>query len=168
MRAVFGITGWKNTGKTTLVSALVAELTRRGHTISTIKHAHQSFDIDKPQTDSFSHRAAGAREVAIVSPKRWALMHEIEESSDAPSLETMLSKIAPCDIVLVEGFKASSIDKLECIRKEVAETPIWKSNDSVIALATDCPATQCRLPQFDLNDPALIADYIAKRTGIAR
>ena len=99
---VFGITGWKNSGKTTLAERLVTELTSRGWRVSTIKHAHHAFDIDKEGTDSFRHRAAGASEVAIVAGSRWALMHELR-GEEEPSLDEIVARLAPCDIVLVEG-----------------------------------------------------------------
>ena len=105
MNEVFGITGWKNSGKTTMVESLVAEFTKRGFTVSTVKNASEDFDVDHPGTDSFRHRHAGARETAIVSPKRWALMSNTPETGKAPSLDALLKKLGPCDLVLVEGFK---------------------------------------------------------------
>ena len=109
---VLGITGWKNSGKTTLTERLVRELTRRGWKISTVKHAHHAFDIDKEGTDSFRHRQAGAAEVAIVSGNRWALMHELR-GEDEPRLEAILARLAPCDLVLIEGYKRESHPKIE-------------------------------------------------------
>ena len=102
--AVFGITGWKNSGKTTLTERLVAEFTRRGFRVSTVKHAHHDFDIDREGADSYRHRLAGAAEVAIVSGRRWALMHELR-GEDEPKLDEILARLAPCDLVLVEGYK---------------------------------------------------------------
>ena len=110
MSRLFGIVGWKNSGKTTLVSSLVREFTNRGLTVSTIKHAHHNFQIDSERTASFSHRAAGAHEVALVSKDRWALMHENKSASEEPSLDSMVAKMAPCDLILVEGYSEHSKD----------------------------------------------------------
>ena len=118
---VFGITGWKNSGKTTLTERLVAELTRRGWKVSTVKHAHHDFDIDKEGTDSFRHRQAGASEVAIVSGRRWALMHELR-GEDEPPLDVVLARLAPCDLVLVEGYKRESHKKIETRRADAKDT----------------------------------------------
>ena len=167
MTPVFGITGWKNSGKTTLVSSLVREFSRRGFTVSTIKNAHHDFQIDVPGTDSFSHREAGAHEVAIVSEKRWALMHEIKSAGEKPSLNSMISKLAPCDLILVEGFKASPIDKIECIRVGTAkEEPLWPSNRKIVAVASDQPIQGCTKPLFDLNNIQAITDFIIQRSGV--
>ncbi len=114
-RRVFGITGWKNSGKTTLTERLITELTSRGWRVATVKHAHHDFDIDKEGTDSFRHRLAGATEVAIVSDRRWALMHELR-GDEEPLLETMLARMSPCDIVLVEGYKRENHKKIEARR----------------------------------------------------
>ena len=115
---VFGVTGWKNSGKTTLTERLVAELVRRGWRVSTVKHAHHEFDIDKQGTDSFRHRQAGAGEVAIVSANRWALMHELRDEAE-PALATILERLAACDIVIVEGYKREPHRKIEVRRREV-------------------------------------------------
>src|SRR5262245_29026284 len=114
-RRVFGITGWKNSGKTTLTERLVAELTRRGYRVSTVQHAHHDVQIAKPVADSFRHRAAVAAEVAVVSGRRWALMHELR-SEDEPRLDDILARLAHCDIVLVEGYKREGHDKIETRR----------------------------------------------------
>lgn len=167
MAKVFGVTGWKNSGKTTLVARLVEEFTRRGFGVSTVKHAHASFQIDHEGTDSYRHRAAGARETAIVSPNRWALVHEVSSSGASPTLDTILNKLAPCDLVLVEGFKNTTIPKIECIRLASRdEAPVWTQNDSVVALATDHRIDDCPLPQIDIDDVSEIADHITQMTGL--
>ncbi len=114
---VIGITGWKNSGKTTLTERLVAEFSRRGLKVATVKHAHHEFDVDQPGTDSFRHRKAGAAEVAIVSSRRWVLMHELLEE-DEPALADILARLSPCDIVLIEGYKREPHPKIECRRAE--------------------------------------------------
>ena len=163
---VFGTTGWKNSGKTTLTERLVAELTRRGYRVATVKHAHHDFDIDKEGTDSFRHRAAGAREVAIVSGRRWALMHELR-SEDEPSLENILARLSPCDLVLVEGYKRESHAKIETRRFGARDTaPLTASDSNIVAVAADHAVTGERVPIFDLEDVASIADFIIAHTGL--
>jgi molybdopterin-guanine dinucleotide biosynthesis protein B len=165
-RRVFGITGWKNSGKTTLTEKLVSELVRRGWTVSTVKHAHHEFDIDKPGADSFRHRQAGATEVAVVSGVRWALMHELR-TEDEPTLETILSRLAPCDIVLVEGYKREAHSKIETRRLEAKDRSPLSANDRhIVAIAADFEITGESLPVFDLNDTGSIADFIERTTGL--
>ena len=108
-RRVFGVTGWKNAGKTTLVERLVAEFVRRGWRVATIKHAHHDVDVDQPGRDSFRHRAAGATEVAVVGGHRYAIMREQEE----PTLAEVLARMAPADLILIEGFKRERHPKIE-------------------------------------------------------
>lgn len=163
---IFGITGWKNSGKTTLTEKLVAELVRRGWKVSTVKHAHHDFDIDKPGADSFRHRQAGATEVAIVSGNRWALMHELR-GEDEPPLESILSRLAPCDIVLVEGYKRESHRKIETRRLEAKDrTPLSAGDPNIVAIAGDFAITDKSLPVFDLDDVKSIVDFIERATGL--
>ncbi len=165
-RRVFGITGWKNSGKTTLTEKLVSELVRRGWKVSTVKHAHHDFDIDKPGADSFRHRQAGAMEVAIVSGVRWALMHELR-GEDEPTLEAVLSRLAPCDIVLVEGYKREAHRKIETRRREAKDqTPLSASDPAIVAVAADFTTAGESLPVFDLDDTKSIADFIERATGL--
>jgi molybdopterin-guanine dinucleotide biosynthesis protein B len=163
---VFGITGWKNSGKTTLTERLVAELSRRGWKVSTVKHAHHDFDIDKEGTDSFRHRRAGASEVAIVSGRRWALMHELR-GEDEPALDEVLARLAPCDLVLVEGYKRESHRKIETRRKDAKDTaPLSVGDPAIVAIASDSPMTGGTLPAFNLDDVGAIADFIESATGL--
>jgi len=165
---VFGITGWKNSGKTTLTERLVAELVGRGYTISTIKHAHHDFDIDVPGTDSFRHRAAGASEVAIVASSRWALMHEAR-GADEPELREILSRLSPCDLVLVEGYKREDHLKIEARRKQTAtRAPLADSDPRIVALAADHAVGDTALPVFDLDDIPVIADFIVETMAMPR
>ncbi|MBP1846039.1 molybdopterin-guanine dinucleotide biosynthesis protein B [Rhizobium petrolearium] len=157
---VFGISGWKNSGKTGLTVRLVAELTRRGYRISTIKHAHHDFDIDKPGADSFRHREAGACEVAIVSDRRFAIMHELREESE-PRLDDILARLEPCDLVLIEGYKRELVPKIETRRLESkSRDPLSPNDPHIVAIAADHPVTDTALPVFDLDDTAAIADFI--------
>lgn len=168
MQRVFGIVGWKNSGKTTLTERLVAELSWRGWVVSTVKHAHHAFDVDQPGADSYRHRQAGAREVAIVSERRWALLHELHHETEPP-LEEILSRLAPCDIVLVEGYKRAAHKKIETRRQEATDrTPLSASDPAVVAIAADHDVSGETLPAFDLNDILAIADFIEASTGLSR
>ena len=158
---VFGVTGWKNSGKTTLVARLVAEFVRRGYRVSTAKHAHHAFDIDKPDTDSFRHREAGASEVVIVSGYRWALMHELRDEPE-PALGAVLERFSPCDLILIEGYKRESHPKIEVRRKEAhREQALAPDDPSIVAIAADHATDVAGLPLFDIDDVAAIADFIA-------
>lgn len=163
---VFGITGWKNSGKTTLTERLVAELTRRGWSVSTVKHAHHAFDIDREGADSHRHRAAGAREVAIVSGKRWALMHELSGEAE-PALDAILARLSPCDIVLVEGYKREGHKKIETRRLDARDrTPLSPNDPHIVAVAADYAVEEPRLPVFALDDIAAIADFVERASGL--
>ncbi|MBZ9810696.1 molybdopterin-guanine dinucleotide biosynthesis protein B [Mesorhizobium sp. BR1-1-9] len=165
-KRLFGITGWKNSGKTTLTEKLVAELVGRGWTVSTVKHAHHDFDIDKPGADSFRHRQAGAMEVAIVSANRWALMHELR-GEDEPALEAILSRLAPSDIVLVEGYKREAHLKIETRRLDAKDrTPLSAGDPGIVAIAADFLIEDKSLPAFDLDDVKSIADFVERATGL--
>jgi molybdopterin-guanine dinucleotide biosynthesis protein B len=165
---VFGITGWKNSGKTGLTERLVTELTRRGWKVSTVKHAHHDFDIDKEGTDSFRHRQAGASEVAIVSGRRWALMHELR-GEDEPALDEVLARLAPCDLVLVEGYKREGHKKIETRRTDAKDTaPLSAGDPTIMAIAADHAVADNTLPVFDLDDVTSIADFIETTVGLSR
>ncbi len=157
---VFGVVGWKNSGKTTLTERLVAELVARGHKVSTVKHAHHAFDIDHENTDSYRHRLAGAGEVAIVSAKRWALMHESRDGNE-PSLAEILDRLAPCDIVIIEGYKREDHPMIEARRREARDTaPMTATNPNIVAIAADHSVTGEHVPVFALDDVAAIADFV--------
>ncbi len=165
-RRIFGITGWKNSGKTTLTERLVAELSRRGWRVSTVKHAHHDFDIDKEGTDSFRHRKAGASEVAIVSDQRWALIHELRGDAE-PSLDAILSQMSPCDLVLVEGYKRELHKKIEARRLDAKDrTPLSPGDPTIVAIAADHQVSDESRPVFVLNDIAGIADFIERASGL--
>lgn len=163
---VFGIAGWKNSGKTGLAVRLVTELTARGYRVSTIKHAHHDFDIDKVGADSFRHREAGAQEVTIVSGTRFAIMHELRGAAE-PSFEEILARLAPCDLVLVEGYKREPIPKIEARRLEAKNTtPLAPTDPYIRAIAADHPVEAPGLAVFDLNDTAAIADFVEAICGL--
>ena len=125
-----GIAGWKNSGKTTLVSALVSEISNRGLNVSTIKHAHHAFDLDTPGTDSFKHRTSGAKEVILVSQNRWAIQHELR-GSDEPAFEEIRSRLSPCDLIIVEGYKRENIPKIEIIGPESTGEFLWQNDRNI-------------------------------------
>lgn len=163
---VFGITGWKNSGKTTLTCKLVEEFTRRGFRVATLKHAHHAFDVDHGGTDSHRHRQAGAGEVAIVSGRRWAIMHELADA-DEPSMQEILARLSPCDLVLVEGYKRESHSKIEVRRKAALDrTPVPDLDGSIRAIAADHAVDDAKVPVFSLDDIHAIADMIALETGL--
>ena len=143
---VIGIVGWKNSGKTTLVVALVRELTSRGYRIATVKHAHHAFDIDQPGKDSYLHREAGAQDVIVSSGARWAHMHEIKDEAE-PELEDLLPRLDPAvDIVVVEGFKRDAHPKIEVMPPNFDGTPLSQDDEYVIAVASDA----ANLPALDV------------------
>jgi molybdopterin-guanine dinucleotide biosynthesis protein B len=157
-KKVFGLTGSSGSGKTTLAEHLISWFRIEGYTISTLKHAHHGFDVDKPDKDSYRMREAGAQEVFLIGDRRWVLMHEYRDEEE-PSLDSLVERLAPCDIVLVEGFRKSSVLKIEVYRPSLENPPSWPGNPSIVAVATDSPI-DCPLPVLDLNCPAQIAQYI--------
>lgn len=162
---VFGVTGWKNAGKTGLMERLVTEITGRGFTVSTIKHAHHSFDVDQAGTDSFRHRAAGAGEVLLSSQKRWALMHEAMGADEA-TLNELLGKLDPVDLVLVEGFKREPHPKVEAHRQAAGNPLIAPGDDSILAVASDVDLAGVMVARFDLDDTGAIAEFILQKVGL--
>jgi molybdopterin-guanine dinucleotide biosynthesis protein B len=157
---VFGISGWKNSGKTTLAERVVGELTRRGVRVATVKKAHHNVDVDTPGTDSYRHRQAGAREVALVSSRRVAIMREIDEGQ-APGLGEILDRLSPCDVVLVEGYKAADHPKIEVRRKASKRDGALEGNiPNVRAIAADHRVDDTELPVFDIDDIGGITDFI--------
>lgn len=161
----FGIVGWKNSGKTGLVERLVTEISLKGFSVSTIKHAHHTFDIDQMGKDSFRHRQAGAMEVLLSSENRWALMHELRDFSE-PNLNELLSKLSPVDLVLIEGFKNEHCLKMEAYRIENNNIPLGQSANDIIALASNTTHPNLNLPIFDLDDTSEIANFILREVDL--
>lgn len=158
---VIGIVGWKNSGKTTLASALIRELSSRGLTVNSIKHAHHMVDVDQPGTDSYKHREAGAREVILAGGQRFAIMHELRGAKE-PTLDELLRRLGPCDWVVVEGFKTHAHPKIEVHRQESSRSPLYREDSSIIAVAADYTPDFAG-PVFDVNDVPGIADFILNR-----
>lgn len=167
IQKVFGISGWKNSGKTTLTSGLIAEFSKRGLTVSSVKHAHHEFDVDQEGTDSFKHRKSGAQEVMLSSSKRFVLMHEIGNDTEH-DLDELLAKMAPVDLILVEGFKSSDIPKIQTIRADSIANKGKAPVRNIVAYASDLDAFECdeSLPKLDINDIGLIADFVARYLDI--
>lgn len=161
---LYGVVGWKNAGKTGLMERLVTDITGRGITVSTIKHAHHSFDVDQPGRDSHRHRVAGATEVLLASRNRYALMHELRHE-DEPALEYLLTRLAPVDLVLIEGYKRDQHPKVEAHRAGTGNPLIAPGDATVRAVASDVAMTLDR-PVFDLDDTVAIADFILAEVGL--
>ena len=162
---IYGIVGWKNAGKTGLMERLVAEITGRGFTVSTLKHAHHSFDVDHQGKDSHRHRIAGATEVLLSSRNRWALMHENRDEPES-SLSDLLTRLAPVDLVLVEGYKRDTHPKVEAHRAETGNPLIALDDPTVRAIASDTELAHLSIPIFDLNDTSAVADFIISEVGL--
>jgi molybdopterin-guanine dinucleotide biosynthesis protein B len=160
---IFGLAGWSRSGKTTLLAALIPELVGRGVTVSTIKHAHHEFDIDQPGKDSWRHRQAGAREVMVASSRRFALMHELRDAPE-PSLDELVARMAPVDLLLVEGFKRDPHPKLEVHRPSVGKPFLYPDDPHIVAIASDETLT-VPLPLLPIGEVAAIADFILGRHG---
>jgi molybdopterin-guanine dinucleotide biosynthesis protein MobB len=162
---VWGVTGWKNTGKTGLVERLVAEMVGRGLSVSTVKHAHHRVDVDEPGRDSFRHRMAGAREVALVSANRWALMHELRGAPE-PTISEILGHLSPVDLVLIEGYKRGDHPKIEAHRAEAGRDLLAPCDPTIRAVASDAALTGLTAPLFHLDDTKGIADFILRELGL--
>jgi molybdopterin-guanine dinucleotide biosynthesis adapter protein len=162
---IFGIVGWKNAGKTSLVERLVADITARGLTVSTVKHVHHDVDLDQPGKDTFRHRQAGAAEVVLAGARRFAILHE--HRTDEPPLAAILARLAPVDLVLVEGYKRDTHPKIEVFRSGEGRTPLFPGDPTIRAVATDTPDVLPHgPPMLDLNDTPAVADFILRATGL--
>jgi molybdopterin-guanine dinucleotide biosynthesis protein B len=156
---IFGLAGWSGSGKTTLVARLLPELIGRGVTVSTLKHAHHSFDVDQPGKDSWAHRQAGAREVMVTSANRWALMHEHRGAPEA-TLEELVRHMSPVDLLLVEGFKYHPHPKLEVHRPSLGKTLLCLEDPFIVAVASDGKLDGLPVPFIAFDDTAAIADFM--------
>ena len=163
----FGLAGWSGSGKTSLLRRLIPELRARGLSVSTVKHAHHAFDLDQPGKDSHTHRQAGATEVLVTSSARWALMHELR-GADEPSLEALLARMSPVDLVLVEGFKRVALPKLEVHRPSVGKPLLAGGDPWIVAVATDAAGLAVDRPVLALDDTAAIAGFILDHLALGR
>jgi molybdopterin-guanine dinucleotide biosynthesis protein MobB len=162
---IWGVVGWKNSGKTGLMERLVSEFVARGARVSTLKHAHHTFDVDHAGKDSHRHRVAGATEVLLASRNRWALMHELRDE-DEESLSDLLKRMSPVDLILIEGYKRDKHSKIEAHRAETGNALIAPDDPTIRAIASDSGATAEGRPTFDLDDTGAIADFITKELDL--
>ncbi len=158
---IFGFAGWSGSGKTTLIEQLIPRFVQRGLSVSLIKHAHHTFDVDQPGKDSYRHRQAGAAEILVTSSRRWVLMHELRGAHE-PSFEDQVKRISPVDLLLVEGFKHAPIPKLEVWRKETGEPLLHPNDPHIVAVASDA-RIETKLPLLNLNDVDEIRNFILKK-----
>ncbi len=156
---IIGLAGWSGSGKTTLVSRVIPVFVKRGLTVSTVKHAHKGFDIDIPGKDSHTHRMVGATEVFVTSGRRWAQIHELRGEPE-PELADIVLRLAPVDLLIVEGFKRHKHPKLEIYRAEVGKPPLHPDDDYIVAVASDTPIADARIPVISLDDIEKIADVM--------
>lgn len=162
---VLGIVGWSGSGKTTLLTGLLTQLRAIGLRVSTVKHAHSGFDMDRPGKDTYRHREAGAHEVLVATANRWALLHEVAGSE--PRLPDLLERMDPVDLVLVEGFKSHPYPKLEVHRPSLGKPPIWPDQPDVIAVAADAPIA-CDRAVLPLNDIGAVAGWLQRHLAATR
>ena len=160
---VIGIAGWSGAGKTTLLTRVIPRLVARGYRVSTIKHAHHAFDVDQPGKDSHTHRAAGATEVLVSSATRFALMHELRGRREW-TLDALLEKLSPVDLVLIEGFKTQAHPKLEVFRRVVGKPPLHPEDENIVAIASDGPLN-ASVPVVSLNDVEAVADILVEKAA---
>jgi molybdopterin-guanine dinucleotide biosynthesis protein B len=156
---IFGLAGWSGSGKTTLLARLLPELTSRGLSVSTLKHAHHAFDLDQPGKDSWRHRAAGASEVMISSANRWALIHE-HRGAPETRFDELVRRMTPVDLLLVEGFKDVPFAKLEVHRAALGKPLLCRDNPHIVGVASDAPLSGVGVPVLALDDVAQIARFI--------
>jgi molybdopterin-guanine dinucleotide biosynthesis protein B len=156
---IIGLAGWSGSGKTTLVSRVIPIFVKRGLKVSTVKHAHKGFDIDIPGKDSHTHRMVGATEVFVTSGRRWAQIHELRGEPE-PELADIVPRLAPVDLLIVEGFKRHKHPKLEIYRAEVGKPPLHPEDDYIVAVASDTPIADARIPVISLDDIEKIADVM--------
>jgi molybdopterin-guanine dinucleotide biosynthesis protein B len=161
---IFGFAGWSGSGKTTLIEKLIPLFVARGLTVSLVKHAHHSFDVDQPGKDSWRHRHAGCTEVLVSSSRRWALVHELRGAPE-PGFEELVRNIAPCDLLLVEGFKREQLPKLEVYRAATGEALLHPQDADIVGIASDRKIATA-LPWMHLDDAPSIASFILRQVGL--
>ncbi len=161
---IIGLAGWSGSGKTTLLTKVIPRLVARGLKASTLKHAHHAFDLDQPGKDSHTHRLAGATEVLVGAASRWALVHELRGDAE-PSLGTLLQKLSPVDLVLVEGYKRERHPKLEVHRAAIGKPLLHPDDPAIVAIASDAPLPSARVPVVDLDDVDGIVDILVRHAA---
>ncbi|WP_447919602.1 molybdopterin-guanine dinucleotide biosynthesis protein B [Achromobacter aegrifaciens] len=164
MTPIFGIAGRSGSGKTTLIEAMLPLLAARGLRVSVIKHSHHDFEMEPPGKDSARFRQAGALEVMVASPFRYAIVHELRDAPE-PSLQEQLARLSPADLVLVEGFKQAAIPRIEVYRPALGKPPLHAEDSSFLAVVTDAPL-ETGLPCLPVNEPARVADFVCRTLGL--
>jgi molybdopterin-guanine dinucleotide biosynthesis protein B len=159
---VLGIVGWSGAGKTTLIVRLIPLLVARGLRIATVKHAHHDFDVDLPGKDSYEHRRSGASEVIVSSARRWVQMHELGDQPEPP-LARLLERLAPCDLILVEGFKTGRHPRIEVFRKANGKPPLYPQDPHIVGIASDAAVPDAPVAVVDLNDMGAVAELVLAR-----
>ncbi|MDC3108127.1 molybdopterin-guanine dinucleotide biosynthesis protein B [Paracoccaceae bacterium] len=163
---IIGVVGWKNTGKTTLIEKLINEFNQRNLTVSTIKHSHHNFSVDKYGTDSFRHFNAGTKETIIASEKKWIKFSRQLNDSEV-NLPYLIEQIIPVDIVIVEGFKVGDHKKVEVVDSMSDRMPLCETDRTICGLIIHKQKIQnAGLPQFERDDVQKICDFIEKTLGI--
>ena len=159
---IIGVVGWKDTGKTTLIEKLIKEFNQRSLTVSTIKHSHHKFSLDRQGTDSFRHFNAGAKETILASDTKWIKFSE-QLSDCESSLDYLIKQIVPVDIVIVEGFKISSHRKIEVVNRISERKPLFETDRTICGLIFHQRKLEnTLLPQFDRDNIQEICDFIVK------
>jgi molybdopterin-guanine dinucleotide biosynthesis adapter protein len=161
---IIGLAGWSGSGKTTLVTKAIPRIVARGLKVSTLKHAHHDFEIDQPGKDSHAHRIAGATEVLIGSARRWALVHELRADAE-PALAALLRKLSPVDLVIIEGYKGAPHPKLEVHRAAVGMPLLAPGDPAIVAIASDAPLPEAKVPVVDLDDIDRIVDILIRHAA---
>jgi molybdopterin-guanine dinucleotide biosynthesis protein B len=156
---IIGLSGWSGAGKTTLLARVIPVLVGRGRTVSTVKHAHHGFDVDIPGKDSHTHRMVGAKEVFVSSALRWAHVHELRGGAEPP-LGEILRRLSPVDLVIVEGFKRHKHPKIEVYRAALGKPLLHPDDEWIVALASDAPVPEARVPVLPLGDAEKLADVL--------
>lgn len=161
-RAVLGVVGGSGNGKTTLLEFLVSRLAAQGLAVNVIKHSHHDLELEPPRKDSARLRMAGAAEVMVASPFRYAIIRELRDAPE-PGLDEQLARLSPADLTLLEGFKSYAIDKLEVYRPASGRVPLYLSDERVRAVASDQPAPPglpARVAWLDLNAPEQVLAWL--------
>lgn len=161
MIPILAIVGRSKSGKTTLLEKLLRELTARGRRVGTIKHHyHGSVTVDVPGKDSWRHRQAGARAVALLSPETLFL---VRDNADGLSVERLAHLgLWGLDLVLTEGFKASAMPKIEVNRRAQDAPLLCGPEDGLVAVVSDW-VTGAAVPHFGLEDTAPLVEFIERR-----
>lgn len=156
---IFGLVGRSGSGKTTLIERLLPLVRARGLVVSTMKHAHHGFDMDRPGKDTWRHRVAGAAEVMVVSGERWALLAEQADDVE-PDVDALVSRMRPVDLLLIEGFRAHSHPKIEVFRPSLGKDLLWRPGSDIVAVASDEPLSGVGVPVLDLDDAHAVVDFV--------